>query len=82
VRDGHQRVSVARALGQLDIRAEVTVWRSLAGDHSLAGDGDARHSRLQRRGRSRYWKMMTIAPMAMPAKVDRHSVTDTISRKG
>ena len=26
VRDGHHRISVARALGQLDIEAEVTVW--------------------------------------------------------
>jgi hypothetical protein len=26
VRDGHHRISVARALGQLDIDAEVTVW--------------------------------------------------------
>ena len=27
VRDGHHRISVARALGQLDIEAEVTVWQ-------------------------------------------------------
>jgi hypothetical protein len=27
VRDGHHRVSVARALGQAEIEAEVTVWR-------------------------------------------------------
>jgi hypothetical protein len=27
VRDGHHRISVARALGQLDIDAEVMVWR-------------------------------------------------------
>jgi hypothetical protein len=27
VRDGHHRISVARALGQLEIEAEVTVWR-------------------------------------------------------
>jgi hypothetical protein len=27
VRDGHHRISVARALGQLDIEAEVTVWK-------------------------------------------------------
>jgi hypothetical protein len=27
VRDGHHRVSVARALGQADIEANVTVWR-------------------------------------------------------
>jgi hypothetical protein len=26
VRDGHHRISVARALGQLDIEAAVTVW--------------------------------------------------------
>jgi hypothetical protein len=26
VRDGHHRISVARALGQLDIEAEATVW--------------------------------------------------------
>jgi hypothetical protein len=26
VRDGHHRISVARALGQLDIEAEVTIW--------------------------------------------------------
>jgi hypothetical protein len=26
VRDGHHRISVARALGQLDIEARVTVW--------------------------------------------------------
>ena len=28
VRDGHHRVSVARALGELDIDAEVRVWRA------------------------------------------------------
>jgi hypothetical protein len=27
VRDGHHRISVARALGQRDIEAEVTVWQ-------------------------------------------------------
>jgi len=27
VRDGHHRISVARALGQLEIEAEVTVWQ-------------------------------------------------------
>jgi hypothetical protein len=27
VRDGHHRISVASALGQLDIEAEVTVWQ-------------------------------------------------------
>ena len=27
VRDGHHRISVARALGQLDIEAEVTIWQ-------------------------------------------------------
>ena len=27
VRDGHHRISVARALGQLDIEAELTVWQ-------------------------------------------------------
>ena len=27
VRDGHHRISVARALGQLDIEAEVTAWQ-------------------------------------------------------
>jgi hypothetical protein len=27
VRDGHHRISVARARGQLDIEAEVTVWQ-------------------------------------------------------
>jgi hypothetical protein len=27
VRDGHHRISVARALGQLDIEARVTMWR-------------------------------------------------------
>ena len=27
VRDGHHRISVARALGQLDVEAEVTVWQ-------------------------------------------------------
>ena len=27
VQDGHHRISVARAIGQLDIEAEVTVWR-------------------------------------------------------
>jgi hypothetical protein len=27
VRDGHHRISVARALGQLDIEAKVTVWQ-------------------------------------------------------
>jgi hypothetical protein len=26
VRDGHHRISVARALGRLDIEAEVTAW--------------------------------------------------------
>jgi hypothetical protein len=26
VRDGHHRIAVARALGQLDIEAQVTVW--------------------------------------------------------
>jgi hypothetical protein len=28
VQDGHHRISVARALGQLDIEAEVTVWQA------------------------------------------------------
>lgn len=27
VRDGHHRISVARAMGQLEIEAEVTIWR-------------------------------------------------------
>jgi hypothetical protein len=27
VQDGHHRISVARALGQRDIEAEVTVWQ-------------------------------------------------------
>jgi hypothetical protein len=27
VRDGHHRISVARALGQRDVEAEVTVWQ-------------------------------------------------------
>jgi hypothetical protein len=27
VRDGHHRISVARALGQIDIEARVTIWR-------------------------------------------------------
>lgn len=49
VRDGHHRISVARALGQLDIEAEVTVWhvsgplpadtRVGAAAHNLAGQG-------------------------------------------
>jgi hypothetical protein len=30
VRDGHHRISVAKMLGQLEIEAEVTVWRSAA----------------------------------------------------
>jgi hypothetical protein len=29
VRDGHHRISVARALGQLEINAEVRVWQAL-----------------------------------------------------
>lgn len=58
VQDGHHRISVARALGQLDIEAEVTVWqvtgplpweRSTAG-HSRAGQG-AEIGRLLRRAR-------------------------------
>jgi hypothetical protein len=49
VRDGHHRISVARALGQLDIEAEVIVWhvsgplpaetRVGAVAHNLAGQG-------------------------------------------
>jgi hypothetical protein len=27
VRDGHHRISVARALGQIDVEARVTVWQ-------------------------------------------------------
>lgn len=27
VRDGHHRISVARALGQQDIKARVTIWQ-------------------------------------------------------
>jgi hypothetical protein len=42
VLDGHHRISVAQALGQQDIEAEVTVWR-LAGPlslgHSPTGQG-------------------------------------------
>jgi hypothetical protein len=40
VRDGHHRISVARALGQLDIEAKVTVWQvdgSLPWDVSTIG---------------------------------------------
>lgn len=43
VRDGHHRISVARALGQLDIEAEVTVWQ-MAGP--LPWDAPERPSRL------------------------------------
>ena len=43
VRDGHHRISVARAMGQLEIEAEVTVWR-------VAG----RQSRETSRRESRY----------------------------
>jgi hypothetical protein len=39
VRDGHHRISVARATGQLDIEAQVTVWRV---DGSLPWKTDAR----------------------------------------
>jgi hypothetical protein len=42
VRDGHHRISVARALGQLDIEAEVTVWE-VAGP--LPWDAPVRPSR-------------------------------------
>jgi hypothetical protein len=42
VRDGHHRVSVARALGQAEIEAEVTVWREAGGlaplSHHPMGD--------------------------------------------
>jgi hypothetical protein len=45
VRDGHHRISVARALGQRDIKAKVMVWRATgplpweesAATHSLTG---------------------------------------------
>jgi hypothetical protein len=45
VRDGHHRISVARALGQRDIKAKVMVWRvtgplpweESAATHSLTG---------------------------------------------
>jgi hypothetical protein len=43
VRDGHHRISVARALGQLDIEAEVTVWQ-VAGP--LPWDAPEQPSRL------------------------------------
>jgi len=36
VRDGHHRISVARALGQIEIEAEVRVWQ-MAGDKNLPG---------------------------------------------
>ena len=42
VRDGHHRISVACALGQLDIEAEVTVWQ-VAG--RLPWDAPEEHSR-------------------------------------
>jgi hypothetical protein len=42
VRDGHHRVSVARALGQAYIDAEVTVWevKSAAGAGGVASTGN------------------------------------------
>jgi hypothetical protein len=43
VRDGHHRISVARALGQLDIEAEVTVWQVA---EPLPWDAPERPSRL------------------------------------
>ena len=43
VRDGHHRISVARALGLEEIEAEVTVWQ-LAGSSSPAS---AKHAPLQ-----------------------------------
>lgn len=47
VRDGHHRVSVARALGQTEIDAEVRVWR-VAGP--LPWEGDTALSASQRPG--------------------------------
>jgi hypothetical protein len=38
VQDGHHRISVARALGQTDIEARVTIWHHEAYDYPLGSD--------------------------------------------
>jgi hypothetical protein len=46
VRDGHHRISVARALGQRDIEAEVTVWHCSASSPVTADPETARPAAL------------------------------------
>jgi hypothetical protein len=66
-RDGHHRISVARALGQLDVEAEVTVWhvsgplpwetRVGSATLSLEGQGmrEAGRSKIRKRGPVATW---------------------------
>jgi hypothetical protein len=74
VRDGHHRISVARALGRLDIEAEVTVWQ-VAGP--LPWDAPEQHSRpgfadrllgmghaLRRRAGFRVWPAVPAAHLS------------------
>jgi hypothetical protein len=65
VRDGHHRISVARALGQLDIEAEVTVWQvsgSLPWETGLGQEARNPVGRgMQDAGRSRILKQGLVA---------------------
>jgi hypothetical protein len=73
VRDGHHRISVARALGQLDIEAEVTVWQvagplpweTPVGEDARPltshGMGDASRSRALKPGLVAVWLQSLLA---------------------
>lgn len=76
VRDGHHRISVARALGQLDIEAEVTVWhmsgplpaqtRVRAGARNLASRRvrDADRNRMPKPGSVAGWLQALLPGLA------------------
>jgi hypothetical protein len=50
VRDGHHRISVARALGQQDIEAKVIVWQVTG---SLTWETQTQNSARSQRGREK-----------------------------
>jgi hypothetical protein len=79
VQDGHHRISVARALGQLDIEAEVTVWQvtgPLPWERSMAGRSRAGQAvesewllRRARDGSARLWERFLMNLRALSTTV-------------